>query len=258
MPDKSALEKLIESTPLALILVGVIVFILAAAGSLPIGNPPIQIIDPTWKAGLGLLGIVLILVGLTLVVRERLASPNIKSKGTGVVLLQEYPSQFQTDLENAKEVWLIGVSLGNTVNEQYSLLESKIKQGKSIRFLLRDPNGETFWLVSRHSYTPIDPEQVKAKILLTLSRLCKLKETAPRNVEIRVLDHHFSLGMCVLDPGLPSGKIYLEYYPFKLAKSGQPKLAISPSDEYWYAFYKNQLEVLWESGKSWECIKIEA
>lgn len=250
MPDKSAIEKLIESTPLAIILVGVIVFILAAVGGLPIGNPPIQILDPTWKNGLGLLGVALILVGLALVIRERLISPNIKigtksSKGVGTVLLQEYPSQFKSDLENANEIWLAGVTLGSTVNEQYALLENKIKQGKSVRFLLRDPNGETFWLVSRHSYTPITPEQVKTKILLTLSRLCKLKKIAPRYVDIRVLDHHFSLGMCVIDPNLPSGKIYLEYYPFKMAKSGQPKLVISPSDEYWYAFYKKQFEVLW-------------
>jgi VIT1/CCC1 family predicted Fe2+/Mn2+ transporter len=64
MPDKSIIGKLIESTPLAVILVGVVVFIVAAGGGLPIGNPPIQIIDPAWKIGLGLLGGMLVIVGL--------------------------------------------------------------------------------------------------------------------------------------------------------------------------------------------------
>lgn len=260
MPDRSAIEKLIESAPLAVILIGVVVFILAAAGGLPVGNPPIQIIDPTWKYGLGILGVILILVGLVLLIRERLTSTNGKvnsrtSTGAGTVLLQEYPSQFQTDLENAKEIWLVGVSLGSMINEQYSLLESKIKQGIPLRILVRDPNGETFRFVSRHSYTPITPEQVKTKILLTLSRLCELKRIAPSDIEIRVLDHYFLLGMCVLDPSMPSGKIYIEYYPFKMAKAGQPKLVISRLDTYWFDFYKSQLETLWKTSNTWKCSK---
>lgn len=263
MPDKSTIEKLIESSPLAIILIGVVMFVLAAAGGLPIGNPPLQIIDPTWKFGVGILGASLILVGLVLLIRERLVpisvnAKNQTSKGVGAVLLQEYPTQFQSDLENAKEIWLVGVSLSSTINEQYSLLESKVKQEKSLRVIIRDPNGDTFWLISRHSYIPITPEQVKTKILLSLSRLCSLKKIAPSNVEIRILDHHFSLGMCVLDPSTPNGKIYIEYYPFKMAKAGQPKLLVSPLDGYWYGFYKNQLETLWETARTWECPKDES
>lgn len=258
MPDKSTIEKLIDSAPLAVILIGVVVVTLGAAGGLPIGNPPLQVTDPGWKIALGVMGAVLVLGGLLLVVRERWAStgvnsPSANSKGGSIVLLQDYPEVLKSDFEKGTEIWLVGVSLGSTINDHYSLLENKIKRGNLVRILVRDPDGETFRLVSRHSYSPINPEQVRAKLQLTLTRLCDLKRTAPNNIEIRVLDHPFVLGMFAIDPESPSGKFYIEYYPFKMPKSGQPKIVLTPHNAYWYDFYKQQLNTLWGAGKPWNC-----
>jgi hypothetical protein len=71
MPDKSIIEKLIDRAPLAVIVVGVFVFILGAAGGLPIGNPPLQVSDYSWRIALGVMGLILAVSGLLLLSKEK-------------------------------------------------------------------------------------------------------------------------------------------------------------------------------------------
>lgn len=69
MPNQM-IEKLVDRAPLAIVVIGVSVFIIGAAGGLPVGNPPLQITDSTWRIGLGVLGLLLATAGLLLQFRE--------------------------------------------------------------------------------------------------------------------------------------------------------------------------------------------
>ncbi len=70
MLDKTTLTKLIDRAPLAVIVIGVIVFVIGAAGGLPIGNPPLLVTDFAWRIGLGVMGLILVAAGLLLLSRE--------------------------------------------------------------------------------------------------------------------------------------------------------------------------------------------
>ena len=70
MLDKTMFEKLIDRAPLAVIVIGVLVFIIGAAGGLPVGNPPLQVTDWVWRVGLGAMGLVLVIAGLLLLSGE--------------------------------------------------------------------------------------------------------------------------------------------------------------------------------------------
>ena len=70
MLDKTTIAKLIDRAPLAVIVIGVLVFVIGAAGGLPIGNPPLQVTDLAWRAGLGVMGLILVTAGLLLISRE--------------------------------------------------------------------------------------------------------------------------------------------------------------------------------------------
>jgi hypothetical protein len=67
---ENIIEKFVDRAPLAIVVIGVFVFIIGAAGGLPVGSPPLQITDPVWRIGLGVLGIVLAIAGLLLQFRE--------------------------------------------------------------------------------------------------------------------------------------------------------------------------------------------
>ena len=62
--------KLADRAPLAIVAIGVFVFIVGAAGGFPVGNPPLQIADPAWRIMLGVLGILLVTAGILLQLRE--------------------------------------------------------------------------------------------------------------------------------------------------------------------------------------------
>lgn len=70
MLDKTTIAKLIDRAPLAVIVIGVLVFIIGAAGGLPLGNPPLQVTDFAWRVGLGAMGLILVAAGLLLLSRE--------------------------------------------------------------------------------------------------------------------------------------------------------------------------------------------
>ena len=70
MLDERTLAKLIDRAPLAVIVIGVLVFIIGAAGGLPIGNPPLQVTDLAWRVGLGAMGLILVAAGLLLLSHE--------------------------------------------------------------------------------------------------------------------------------------------------------------------------------------------
>lgn len=73
------IEQFVDRAPLAIVAIGVFVFIIGAAGGLPVGSPPLQITDPAWRIGLGALGIVLAVAGLLLQFREG-AKPKADTK----------------------------------------------------------------------------------------------------------------------------------------------------------------------------------
>lgn len=72
MPDKSLYEKLLDNVPLVIILVGVVIFIVAASNGFTIGTADLQIRDFGWQIAVGVLGSILVLIGLAIYMSERL------------------------------------------------------------------------------------------------------------------------------------------------------------------------------------------
>ena len=70
MFNKSYIEKLLDRAPLALILIGVLIFIMGAAGGLPIGNQPLIVSDSDSRIGLGIVGVLMLGIGILLLWKE--------------------------------------------------------------------------------------------------------------------------------------------------------------------------------------------
>lgn len=70
MLDKTAVAKLIDRAPLAVIVIGVLLLITGAAAGLPIGNPPLRVEDYGWRISVGAMGAILVTSGLLLLWRE--------------------------------------------------------------------------------------------------------------------------------------------------------------------------------------------
>ena len=152
-------------------------------------------------------------------------------------LLKEYPDRYVSDLNNSKELWLVGMNLSHTVAGNYDTFKDKLRRGDVIKVLIVDPDSIANKFASFRSHRPVDEIEHRQSIMSTLHHLCTLKDEAPDRLEIRVLDYPFSFGATMVNPDSATGVIYLEHYAYKLG-GDRPKLVIHPKDEYWYDFFK--------------------
>jgi len=175
------------------------------------------------------------------------------SQPSETLFREEFPAILRADVEQASEVWIIGISLTTTIRSYYSLLERNLSQGQRVRVLLVSPEGTGAAMAEMRVYGKPNVERNRAEISGTLDYLCDLKQVAPTKLEVRTLDYPISIGGFATDPDSAAGKLYLENYPFKTSGGALPRFVLHARDGRWYDHYKQELRVLWESATIWQC-----
>ena len=93
-----------------------------------VGVTPTGLVAPLTLAVLGLLAVA------TLGNRYRLEESLETLNRTHTGLFQEkMPADMENELRNARELWLVGVTLNRTINTYYSMLEQKLARGDKVR-----------------------------------------------------------------------------------------------------------------------------
>lgn len=131
MLDRTTLAKLIDRAPLAVIVIGVIVFIIGAAGGLPLGNPPLQVTDFFWRIGLGAMGLVLVAAGLLLLSRENEFFVTLSPKASA--------ARYGIKIESPRE----GAQVGEWVDVSGSYAVKP--PDNTLRLFTIIPDGGSFW-----------------------------------------------------------------------------------------------------------------
>ena len=130
MPDKSIIAKLIERAPLAIIVIGVIIFIIGAAGGWP--NPALQVNETSWRIALALMGFFLSAVGGVLLWRETTLSSAMINTPLPV-------SKYGIKIDVPRA----GAELGETVEVSGSFTQ-KPPNGM-LRLITISSDGKSFW-----------------------------------------------------------------------------------------------------------------
>jgi len=175
------------------------------------------------------------------------------SKQTGTVFSEEFPPTLKNDINQATELWLVGVSLSRTIKTYYSDIESKLQKGQSIRVLLVNPDGAAVGIAETRVYGRTNIERTKSEIQSVLMDLCDLRKIAPDKLEIRTIENSLTYGAVAVNPNSASGVLYLEHYPYKTVGGSKPKFILTAKDDAWYGFFKDELQILWNNGCVWKC-----
>jgi len=84
-------------------------------------------------------------------------------------------------------------------------------------------------------------------IQTTLSSLKNLVDRELGKLEIRLIDYPLSIGGFLFDPDTAKGAVYLKQYTYRMPREDIPRLVFRPYDMYWYEFYVEQIQILWDS-----------
>lgn len=174
---------------------------------------------------------------------------------SGSLFLDNYPAELDRDIENAQELWLIGISLSRTIKSYYSIIEQKLIKGYSVKAILSHPEGATLELSVLPIYGNKSIEQRKSEILGSLETLCELQQRYPDLMKIKTSRHYIGHGVMAIDPNSVKGKLYIENHPFKMPGGSRPKFILEAKDGTWYDFYKQEMFTIWENCADWSCKK---
>lgn len=168
------------------------------------------------------------------------------------LFLENYPTELDQDIENAQELWLIGISLSRTIKSYYSIIEQKLIKGYPVKAILSHPEGATLELSVLPIYGNKSIEQRKSEILGSLETLSELQQRYPDLMKIKTSRHYIGHGVIAIDPSSVKGKLYIENHPFKMPGGSRPKFILEAKDGRWYDFYKQEMITIWEHCADWD------
>ncbi|MCB9444042.1 MAG: hypothetical protein H6669_07380 [Ardenticatenaceae bacterium] len=188
-------------------------------------------------------------------VRHQIEDLNKKfsSEDSGVQFLDEYPDGFRDNLRKAKELWVVSVRMSYMLNNYYSLLETVLKEGATVRVLLVNPDDKSFEYALGRSYASSGIEHNRAISHGNLEHLCGLQSLAPDRMEIRTVNSPLTFGASLIDPDSSNGMIYLKHYAHKTPGGAKPAFVLTRKNKQWYDFFRQEIGLLWNDGSAWVC-----
>jgi hypothetical protein len=160
--------------------------------------------------------------------------------------------EIEEKIETSKDLLIIGNNLGSIIKLNYSLLENRLKQQKTIRIVLAKPNTPASDMAVSREYLPIDPNLWQMQTHATLNTLVELKKKVSDKLIIRVVETYLTHGIILADTDTNNGSAYCWMYSFKTRKGNRPKFVLRPTDDYWYDHFVEEAEAIWHSAKHWE------
>jgi hypothetical protein len=172
--------------------------------------------------------------------------------------IEEFSPNLKTDIENASELWLVGVTQTQAIRENYPRIEQLLRRGGTVKVLLVHPEGPALEMAASRRYVQLDAEKTRNEILGSLQAYCKLRQISSDRIEIRTIQNPLGHGIIAVNPHAVSGTLYIAYYPFRMAGGSRPKFILRTKDGNWYDLYRNELRMLWDNGLVWDCPKQES
>ncbi|MCP4357727.1 MAG: hypothetical protein GY796_06895 [Chloroflexi bacterium] len=214
-----------------------------------IGFVSSRFIEPITLIILGLIAISLLVNRNTVRMLSNEISLQVNS-----VFYRKFPSTFESDIREAKEIWLIGITLTDFIRGNQSILKEKLHKGHIIKALVVHPDSPAIEMAETKNANraEINVERARGEVRHSLEDLVGLRKIAPKNLEVRTIQHLPSYAAFGVNLETPSGTLYISHFAFKIKAGSEPKLVLQVTDGHWYDFYKREIHNMWDQGISWQ------
>lgn len=149
---------------------------------------------------------------------------------------EKSPPTIEQDIENASDVWLVGVLGKKHARDFYSIIEQKLKKGHSIKILTIHPEPAVVEFEEMRIYGLANVKTTCSDIETGLKSFCYLKQISPNNLMIRTIRYPLGYGVIGINPDDASGVLYIRNYAFKMPGGAKPKFTLRTKDGFWYDF----------------------
>ena len=152
------------------------------------------------------------------------------------------------ELDRARDVRIIGVTLGRTLRNHVATLQSLLDDGAAVRIALIGAGGETVREAARRSAVGDTPEIFTHRLDATHDLLRRLVP-GPGRLEIRELAFVPSFGMIAVDPDTADGHLHVDIYSHR---PGRPEPALTlhaGRDGRWYEHFADEFDQIWAAGR---------
>jgi hypothetical protein len=258
MLDKDAVGKILDRTPLFIIIVGLIIFIIGAAGGLPIGDPPLQVSDTSWRLALGIVGILLLVIGILLLLREN-ATEKRQSKNAGNMSPEEFfiwldhPNRptFEELFKDATRICLVGKTAINVLGGNSRHFRDMANNGCRLQFMFPKPT------LNKAIYSS-DPDRYKKNFEVTKSALKEIKRVAGERMQVKLINQIPTMAMIIIERKNPEkNKILVQLYFVRAHHETDRPVFIVPYKDKWYETFIYEFDELWKDGELWDLATVK-
>lgn len=151
---------------------------------------------------------------------------------------------------SATEILLGGITQTRTTRQYMHVLGKRLQAGAHIRIMVIDSRIDSVMeTMAARSIGETTPEYWRTR-METVSVVIEIIGSTPGStgtLEIGYLPFIPSFGFAMIDPDEPHGTSFVELYHHRSAEPN-PAFELRASDDpFWYRFFRNQYEVLWNS-----------
>ena len=152
------------------------------------------------------------------------------------------------DLDHARDIRIVGVTLGRTLRNHVGTLQRRLDEGAVVRIALIAPGGEAVREAARRSAVGDTPEIFEHRLGATRDLLRRLSP-GPGRLEIRELAFVPSFGMIAVDPQEAGGHLHVDIYSHRTG-CPEPALTLEAArDARWYRHFADEFDQIWSAGR---------
>ncbi len=150
---------------------------------------------------------------------------------------------------SATKIFLSGMTLTRATREYVHVLGQRLVAGASIRIMILEPTDALLQELVLRSMGETSPDYWRNRIQTVETLVGVIAKTpgSKGKVEFGHLPYIPSFGFTMIDPDQPHGLCFVELYHHKSAEPNPTFELRASDDSYWYPFFRNQFEILWNS-----------
>lgn len=159
----------------------------------------------------------------------------------------EFGPELVEAMSHARHLLISGVTRNTLLTKEYGRFERWLKAGRSIRFLLVDPESPAIAVAAERYYAHRSPDTTRERVQHSLGLLHELRQSTEGDIEVRLTRHPLALGLIAVDPTEETRSantvVFGEYYTYQAP--GEPKFTIRAGDSQWCDHFIQEAEALW-------------